>query len=80
MTPASKRRLLAVPFYSHNLRSGSGEASCSLPTRSPTLNRLGVRREAQRHAAFARAAVSDRSFVSRTDESGVAAALCHRSP
>jgi hypothetical protein len=42
--------------------------------------RLGLRREAKRHAAFVRAAISYQSKISRPPESGVAAALCHRSP
>jgi hypothetical protein len=41
---------------------------------------LGLRREAKRHAAFVRAASSYQSKISRPPESGVAAALCHRSP
>jgi hypothetical protein len=42
--------------------------------------RLGVRREAKRHAAFMRATRLEPSKTSRPPESGVAAALCHRSP
>jgi hypothetical protein len=68
-----------MPPGACNLRLPAS-ANGGLPNCSPALNRLGLRREAQRHAAFARAAVSNRSFVSRTDESGVAASLCHRSP
>jgi hypothetical protein len=41
---------------------------------------LGLRREAKRHAAFVRAAISYQSKISCPPESGVAAALCHRSP
>ena len=41
---------------------------------------LGLRREAKRHAAFVRTKTFISSFGPRAGESGVAAALCHRSP
>jgi hypothetical protein len=43
-------------------------------------NRLGLRREAQRHAAFVRAGRVEFVGNPRPCDSGVAAALCHRSP
>ena len=42
--------------------------------------RLGLRREAQRHAAFIGQNDFSGSTISRAHESGVAAALCYRSP
>jgi putative pyruvate formate lyase activating enzyme len=41
---------------------------------------FGLRREAQRHAAFARTEISPDPKIPRPPESGVAASLCHRSP
>jgi len=43
-------------------------------------NCLGLRREAKRHAAFVRTKAVIGSFGPRAGESGVAAALRHRSP
>jgi hypothetical protein len=42
--------------------------------------RLGLRREAKRHAAFARTKIFRYLFVARPPKSAVAAALCRRSP
>jgi hypothetical protein len=42
--------------------------------------RLGLRREAERHAAFVRAKNLIRPVELRAGESAVAAALCRRSP
>ena len=47
---------------------------------SEPLARLGLRREAQRHAAVARTEIALGSQDFLPPESGVAAALCHRSP
>jgi len=43
-------------------------------------NAFGLRREAKRHAAFVRTKVLLSSITHPARESGVAAALCHRSP
>ena len=47
---------------------------------SANLNRHGLRREAQRHAAFGRAKSFRMEIYPRACESGVAASLCHRTP
>ncbi len=46
----------------------------------PPPNFFGLRREAKRHAAFARTNVARTNLDGLALESGVAAALCHRSP
>jgi len=47
----------------------------------PSRNQIfGLRREAKRHAAFARASVARTNSDDHALESGVAAALCHRNP
>jgi putative pyruvate formate lyase activating enzyme len=51
-----------------------GEAPSNVP------ENLGLRREAQRHAAFVRAKGFASLKISRPPESGVAAVFCHRSP
>ena len=55
-----------------------GSAATRQPSANPACH--GLRREAQRHAAFARTEISARSKISRPPESGVATARCHRTP
>jgi hypothetical protein len=82
---AAGSKAVAVTFKTVGMAEKSGRG---LP-QSKTLRanggeklakRLGVRREAKRHAAFVRATSLESSEIFRPPESGVAAALCHRSP
>ena len=67
-----RRRRCALPAHSKTLARKAVARVCA--------KRLGLRREAKRHAAFERTTIVGSSLASGARESAVAAALCRRTP